>query len=320
MILKNILIKYNYSSEYNLQTPYKIEEGHICYDDPLLKDTILDRTFKYANNTVLGMIEKFKNNFSSMFIKEHDYNGYTYYDKKNNKMMCDHFKLYDKNKKEVDYTDIFDEDILSKTKSVVSVIYKKINANRNCDEFDIYIADHKHEEDNTFGFPSVFNSVPGGRRDSSNPLSTFFSESYEELILGDKGIDFFDNACIKAYQLNENGALFIFCEVSPNATVNNVNDNIGQSGFKPFGLTVYKNHEEFLKKEKELTKDQLKQYKKENSYKVLIPREQGQFDSVSSSFEKINFDSDTLFGIPGRLDCYKKGSIVYNGIELLLKK
>ena len=32
------------------------------------------------------------------------------------------------------------------------------------------------------------------------------------------------------------------------------------------------------------------------------------------SFEEISFNKETLFGIPGRLDCYKKGSIIYNEI------
>jgi len=350
MKLVDFKIKYDHSAEYNELNSYENEfknvENNLRYDDPKLKDTILDKSFTYANIAVLDMIDNFKNNFSSMFVKEHDMNAYTYYDKKNKKMMYDCFKLYDKNNNEVDYTDIFDEDTLKRTKNVVSVIYimgkyfgenpkNKYEYDNLYDKYDcemssdygiemenyektrMFIADHKHEEDNTFGFPSTFNSVPGGRRDSSNPLSTFFNEAHEELILGNKGIEFFDNSSITGYQLNENGALFIFCNVNRDATVNNIDENIVHSGFKPFSLTVYKNHEEFLKLEKELSKDLLKEYKKENSFKVLIPREQGKFDSVESSFRNVSFDDETLFGIPGRLNCYKKGSIIYEGLYLI---
>ena len=233
----NIKVKYLHSSEFNELVSYDKEfeevnkkEKQLRYDDSLLKNTILDKSHKMANTAVLDMIDKFRNTFFSMFLKEHDFNAYTYYDNNSKKMMYDSFSLYSNDKK-VEYKDIFDENILKDTKSVVSVLYKK-------NDGKVFIADHKHEEDSTFGYPSVFNSVPGGRRDSNNPLSTFFSEAYEELRLGNKGINFFDNSVIKGYQLNEHGALFVFCEVQENAELNNVNED-SSFGFKPYQFTSF---------------------------------------------------------------------------------
>jgi hypothetical protein len=318
----NIKIKYNHSAEYKNYTSYDEEyeninkkEKHIrCDDMETLKNTVLDPESTYANKPVLYMMLAFKD----MFIKEHTFNGYTYFDKIANKMMYDSFDLLDDTKddnkydskddnnkddtKKVTFKYIFDEKVLKETKSIVCVIYKK-------EDDSIFIADHRHDEDETFGFPSVFHSVPGGRRDSENPLSTFFQEIHEELILGDAGIPFFDDATITGYQLNEVGALFIFCEVMSAAKVSNYTDTVEHTGFKPFSLTVYRNHQEFLT----IPKDDIKEYKNKNAFKVLIPRQQGKFDSVGSWFRQVSFN-ETLFGIPGRFDCYKKGSIVYNGL------
>lgn len=314
----DIEIKYKSSGQYDEVHTYSEvfekenkRELHLAYNDPLLKETVLDKSYKNSNIAILDMIDTFENLFNCLFLKENNNNGYCYYDKKNHTMMIDSFLLFSKDMKSLTYTDIFDDDVLKKTKSVVSVIYKKLNDK-------IFIADHRHEEDNTFGYPSIFNSVPGGRRDSVNPLTTFFSEAYEELKLGDKGIDFFHLSKLKGYQLNEFGTLFIFCEVNSNACVYNESDTIGTCGFKPFTLTVYKNPDEAIQKEKELSKDEFKKYKKDNSYKVLIPREQGKFDSVEAYFKEISFENDTLFGIPGRFDCYKKGSIIYTGLEYII--
>jgi len=314
----NVKVIYDHSAEFTSFNAYddvlhemnKKEPTVSMKDTSSLMNTVLDASFKYANQAVLSMIDQCKREFNNMLVGEHNENGYVYYAK--NKLMYDSFVLFDEKKNVMDFNDVFDENTLKNTKNVVSVIYKKDK------EGNVYIADHYHVEDDTFGFPSKFHSVPGGRRDSINPLTTFFSEAYEELRLGACGIDFFDKSTLKGYQMNSRGVLFVFCEVSPDAMVNQQTDDVKSYGFQPFSLTVYKNHEEFLDKKKTLNDQELKAYKKANSFKVLIPRQIGLFDSVNASFEKVSFNAKTLFGIDGRLDCYKKGSIVYDGLQLIL--
>lgn len=320
MELLNLKIKYECSHEHNTYSTYEqelaaVKEPIVAVTDPRLKGTVLDPTFRswdeninYVSKQLTSMLARFK----GVFIKETNETGYCYFDKYSRKIMFDSYAIQNEKGEVLGYQEIFNPDVLDATRNVICVIYK-----RHGDK--VYITDHRHEEDDTFGYPQMFHSVPGGRRDSDNPLATFFAEAYEELLLGDRGQDFFHNAVLKGYSLNDRGGLYIFCEVQHDAPLANATDITGHAGFKPFTVTVYKNPVEAQEKALKLDKDEFKKYKQENAYKVLFPREQGLFDSTGAWFREISFDKDTLFGIKGRFDCYKKGSPVYNGLELILK-
>lgn len=263
------------------------------YDDIKLKGSVLDPNMKHCNTTVVSMIDRFEKYAERTFIPEFDFNGYI---EEGNRV-----NVYDlvHNGVVYEYKHIFSEEELSEIRSVVCVIYKIVDG-------VLYIADHLHEEDDTFGYPSSFHSVPGGRRDTKNPFQTFFTEAYEELLLDNK--EFFQGSVIRGYEIGPKGVLYIFCEVASNREVNTCKETRLSVGFHPFTLKVFVDDPPVT--DSASSKDHI--------YKVLIPRQTGMFDAVSAKFCKVNFNGDTLFGIDGRYGCYKKGSIIYEGLKELL--
>jgi 8-oxo-dGTP pyrophosphatase MutT (NUDIX family) len=310
----------------NEETPVEMVQGK--HYDEALKEEPDNQSYKTIDVKQLDMrlkefVHVFEQHEHEHFLGKANTHlpYYTYFDFASQKRLAQPITLRDATGNKVQ-EEAFLPQAKDGVKNVVAVIVC-------AEEGSLKMAVHRHEEGNLFGYPDIFDAPPGGRLDNGHSsLTTALIESYEELGYqppvrsGDQLVGY-----IK-HEMN----LFIFFLLKQNhlkTCASSAYKPSFEMGFMPFTLRVVSD-EAKLKQELEKiactvpSKDwvsEVAKAKKNHTKKVLIPRPNGLYDSVSVSMEKVDFTNPLALvnDSPGRFCSFVHGFPIWKGLDEIQK-